>query len=253
MSEAGQGRSPVGVVISARRQFRSRRRIRRRRTARPVAVLLAVAVLVTGGVWVALNSSLVEVREVTVDGTSRLSVGEVLHAADVRRGESLFRLDPGAIAARVARLRPVAHVEVSRRWPHGVVIHVVERVPFAVVRGASGAVLLDRSGMAFAAVTTAPAGLVDVTLGAVVPGAGDADAKAAMTALGALPAKVRERVVRLRAPTPYDVSLQLRGGRMVVWGSAAGSARKAVVLAAMLRRPARVYDVSTPDIVVTRG
>jgi cell division protein FtsQ len=39
----------------------------------------------------------------------------------------------------------------------------------------------------------------------------------------------------------------------VVWGSADDSDRKAAVVVALMRRDAKVYDVSAPDSPVTQG
>ena len=50
------------------------------------------------------------------------------------------------------------------------------------------------------------------------------------------------------------ISLVLRDGRVVVWGSAEQSEDKAAVLAALLRaRDAQRYDVSVPGQPVTSG
>jgi cell division protein FtsQ len=240
------------AVVNATRRLRARRWAGRRRALRPLLMLAVVIALVAGIGWVALNSSLLEVRQVTVEGTSRLSAQQVLNAAGVRRGESLFRLDPGVIAARVARLPAVASVSVHREWPHGVLIAVVERTPVARVAVGSEAALVDRTGVAFATVPTPPAGLVPLTLGAPLSAAGASDARAAVAIYESLPLPVRRQVAGLRAPSPYDVSFSLRDGRTVVWGSPVGSARKVQVLRALLRRKAHVYDVSTPSVVVTR-
>jgi cell division protein FtsQ len=219
---------------------------------RTALLLLAGVAVVVGTGWVALNSSLVAVREVTVEGTSRLSVGQVLDAAAVRGGESLFALDPDGVARRVERLPAVASVDVNRDWPHRVVITVTERRPVAVVTEDGKATLLDASGVAFAHVDHAPAGLVPVTLGAPVVDAGADDARAAMAVLRSLPARVRRQVAELHADSPEHVFFELRNGRQVVWGSAADGARKSTVLVALLHRTAAVYDVSTPEVVVTR-
>jgi cell division protein FtsQ len=240
------------AVVSVTSRLRDRRRAERAHTVRTVLLLVAAAAVVAGTGWVALNSSLVAVREVTVEGTSRLSVGEVLAAADVPGGRSLFRVDPGEIAPRVERLPAVGSVTVTRDWPHRVRIEVVERQPVAVVEEPDGATLLDATGVAFARVASPPPGLVPVTLGGPAGAAGADDARAAMAVLRALPAQVRRQVDQLRAPSPVSVSLDLEGGRRVVWGSAEDGDRKATILLALLRRPAQVYDVSTPDVVVTR-
>lgn len=240
------------AVVSVTSRLRERRRAERVHTVRTL-VLVAVALAVVAGTgWVALNSSLVAVREVTVEGTSRLSVAQVLAAADVRGGQSLFRVDPAAVAARVRRLPAVGAVDVTREWPHRVVISVTERRPAAVVAESGGATLLDATGVPFARVDHAPPGLVPVSLGAPARGDGADEARAAMAVLAELPARVRRQVEQVRAPSPISVSLDLRGGRRVVWGSPADSGRKVTILLALLRRPAQVYDVSTPDVVVTR-
>jgi cell division protein FtsQ len=220
----------------------------RRRTV--VLVTLAVVVTVAAGGWVALTSF--GVRTVTVEGTSRLSVAAVVRAAAIHRGDSLFRLDPAAVAHRVSALPVVAHVDVRRHWPHGVVISVTERTPVGVVRQPVGVVLLDATGAPFATQAVAPPGLVDVQLNAPVPGAGEPAARAAMQVLGALPTTMRQRIAEVQAPSALAVTLLLRGGRTVVWGSPAHSARKVVVLRTVWHRHATVYDVSTPQVVVTR-
>jgi cell division protein FtsQ len=243
--------SARSVVVNAQRRFQSRRR---RLPAPLLIVAAAVVALVVGG-WLVANSSLVDVREVTVEGTSRLTTEQVLDAARVTGGGSLVLLDSAAIERRVARLRPVAAVTVTRHWPHDVVIRVVERRPVAVVNSPGQPMLLDATGVAFA-----PAGaghdagqaLVEVQVDEPVPGAGETDARAAMQVLATLPPTLRSRVTEMRAPTPSQVRLQLRDGRTVVWGSPTDNATKVAVLRSLLRRDARFYDVSTPDVVVTR-
>jgi cell division protein FtsQ len=213
-----------------------------------------VALIVVGGTgWFLANSSVFALRYVTVEGTSRLTPTEVLSAAAVRQGSSLVRLDPGAVARRVERLAPVANASVARRWPHGLVIRVTERRPVGVVVTSSGAELLDAAGVAFAAVASAPHGLVTVDVSAPVPGAGEPAARTAMQVLAELPVPVRRQVTSVVAHSVNLVSVRLRDGRLVIWGSAAESATKAAVLRTLMRRPARVYDVSTPSVAVTRG
>ena len=101
-----------------------------------------MALLGLGG-WFLANSSLFALRYVTVEGTSRLTVAQVLDAAHVQQGSSLVRLDTGAIARRVDALAPVRRALVTRNWPHGLVIRVTERTPAAVAIGPGGDVLLD--------------------------------------------------------------------------------------------------------------
>lgn len=67
-----------------------------------------------------------------------------------------------------------------------------------------------------------------------------------------LPAEVRTVLTGVRATTPDDVTLTLRSGMTVVWGSAEQSALKAIVLsAAMVKNPnAASIDVTSPHVAV---
>ena len=77
---------------------------------------------------------------------------------------------------------------------------------------------------------------------------------AAVAVLLALPAELLARVDSVTATTRDDVTLVLTGvGQAVRWGSAEDAALKAQVLAALLTRPASVYDVSAPLAPTTRA
>jgi cell division protein FtsQ len=247
----------VSVVLRAERAFGDRRRARRhqairRRFVRPVVVIAVVVTAAGGGVWAAWSSPLLAVQTVTIKGTSRLTPAEVRAAAGVPIGRSLLRLDPGSIQARVARLPAVRTVTVDRDWPHRLVITVTERRPVAVVSAGGRTELLDAAGVAFATVDAAPRGLLPIVLGAPVPGPGDADAHAALAVWSELPASLRTTVIGIDAASPADVALRLRGRRTVVWGDPTQAARKLAVLRALMAQRASTYDVSTPDVPVTK-
>ena len=216
-----------------------------------LGVVVGIALGATG--WFLVNSSLFALHYVTVQGTSRLTPTEVLNAASVREGTSLVRLNPGAVAHRVEQLPQVADAVVSRRWPHGLLIHVIERKPAAFVMSAGRAELIDVTGVAFASVGSAPPGLVKVEVSAPVPGPGAAAASTAMRVLTELPSQVRARVSSVSARSVDNVTVKLTDGTTVIWGSAADATTKAAVLQTLMRRSAQVYDVSTPSVAVTRG
>src|SRR5207244_11600732 len=74
-----------------------------------------------------------KVGTVDVRGTARVPTARVLAAAAVEPGTSLFRLDPRAIAGRVAAIPEIRRADVVREFPDRVVISVEERRPFTLV------------------------------------------------------------------------------------------------------------------------
>lgn len=254
---------------STERRFAQRARRRRWLSLRPLLIGIALAGLIALAGWVVLGSTLLAVHTVTVTGEHRLSAATVTKAALVPADKPLARLDTGAIQRRVEVLPQVKTATVERVWPSSVRITVVERTPAAVAqRPGKPLALIDSTGVLFADVDTAPAGLPVLSL--ATPGPADPATVAALAVAAALPDKVRSTVTLVSAPTPASVTLTLTGGLSVVWGDAANSARKAQAMAALLKTIANqpvvldrhgrpiptkkptVLDVSDPSVVTSR-
>jgi len=231
----------------AREQTRAQRR--RRILARVLlAALLAGLLLATAG-WLLLRSSVFALDRVVVTGLERLGPAQVQQQAAVRPGTPLVRVDTDAVAARVARLPAVRTVAVDRDWPGTLRVAVRERTPVAVRAVGSSWALVDRSGVVFDTVDRRPRRLPVVS---APVDEGPAALLATLDVLDALPLPVREQVRDVRAATPDSVTVRLSRDRTVVWGSSERAQRKAAVLAVLLTRKARVYDVSAPDTPTTR-
>ena len=125
---AGDGARPRRAPRPPRRARRHRpggRRLLRRHWKAVFFGLTAVAI--AGAMaWALYGSTLLVVRLVRVSGTGKaISVGQVLAAARVPRGQPLIRVDTGAIAHRVAQLRQVQSAQVSKDWPATLVMFTV--------------------------------------------------------------------------------------------------------------------------------
>lgn len=243
---AGRPVAVAGPRLAAKKaaERRDRRATQLRRTAWVAAAVGPLALLG----WLVLGSSLLAVRTVAVTGVHRLSVAQVLAAADVPPGRPLARLDTGSVARRVGSLDPVLHVTVTRAWPHGLRVSVIERIPVVAVPRGGQLELLDGSGHDVARVRTS--GLLDLAV--AHPSPTDPSTRAALTVLRALPSAVRRQVRSLAAPSPEQVELVLSGRRRVVWGGVSGSTAKVAELVVLLRLPGHIYDVSAPGVVTRR-
>lgn len=233
-----------------RRRFARRQWARRWRAWRWVLAAVAVLALVVGVGWLFYGSSELAVEKVTVTGTSYLDADQVRKAADIRLGEPLARVDLDAVANRVGVLAPVKSVDVTRSWPHGISIAVTERQAVAVVDVGGVPRAMDDEGELFREYATAPADLPVVRTGADADNVARAEAA---KVLAALPDALVQRLDHLEVASVDEITLVLRDGRVVVWGSAEDSAQKAEVLAVLLKQPARQYDVSVPGQPTTRS
>lgn len=241
------GRKPGREAAAARR---TRRRFARRQWARRwlslryVLAFLLVLVLVGTSVYLVLFSTTLQVKRVEVVGNSLLSDSRVREVADVPVGAQLALVDLGRADARVGSLAEVESVDVTRTWPDVVRIDVVERTAVAVVELAGRLRGLDPDGVVFRDYKTVPKGMPRVRAGA---SAGTDALREAATVVSALPDDLVTRVDHVEVATVDQISLVLRDGREVLWGSAQESELKAEVVDKLLTaQKAPYYDVSVP-------
>jgi cell division protein FtsQ len=227
----------------ARRRFARRQWARRWLTWRPVLAVAALVAVCAGGSWLLFFSSALTVDTVRVEGSGVLAQSEVRRVAAVPLGTPLASVPLDAIAARVEGLAPVASVDVSRSWPDAVRIAVVERKAVAVVERDGVLRGLDDEGVVFRTFPAQPAGLPLVRMAA---GTRTEALAEAASVIDALPTDLAARVDHVAVDTVDSISLRLRNGREIFWGSADGSATKAEVVEVLLEQKASVYDVSVP-------
>jgi cell division protein FtsQ len=224
---------PVTEAAARRSRRASARRQWGRRWLRwkPVLAVVVLVVAVVGGVWLVWFSQALAVTDVRVTGTDDLPSAEVLDAAGVTDGTPLARVDVDSVRTRVQAIADVREATVTREWPHTVVIEVAEREPVAVVDIGGRLRALDQEGVVFDSYRSAPGDLPRVT---TQSGAGREALEEAAAVVSALPDDLATRVDHVEVATVDQVSLALRDGRTVVWGSADDSDLKAEVLVAML-------------------
>lgn len=219
----------------------TRRRAVRRRW---VAVLVVVSVLAAG--YVLVFTSLLGVRSVEVSGVKRLTRAEVLRLADIPQRRAMLRIDTDEVEQRLVSLPEVRSVAVSRSWPSTIEVEIVERSPVAYFRAADGIRLVDQFGVPFHRQRRVPMKLPELELAKV--SSADPTTRAVTAVLTGVPASIRKKITKAGARTPGSVEFTLDGGKTVRWGDTAQLDRKARVLVALLTRPGRTYDVSSPEL-----
>ncbi len=207
-------RMPKVVSAAPRLQAKAQaeRHDRRMTALRRIAWALAAVVPLAVLGWVVLGTSLLGVSKVLVSGEHRLTAEQVQSAADVPKGTPLARIDTSAVARRVRALDAVASVTVTRSWPNTLKVTVIERTAAVAVQDGAKYDLLDSTGVQFDGASAPPRGVVRLQA------TGDART-AALTVLTGLPTQLRRAVWIVRAASPQEVSLVLRGNRVIVWGS----------------------------------
>lgn len=232
-----------------RRRFARRQWARRWVSLRYVVALLLMLALVGTAVWLFLFSAVLSVKKVEVSGVEHLTESDVRRIADVAVGEQLALVDLDRSRRRVGSMAEVKDVDVTRAWPDTVEIAVTERTAVAVVELAGRIRGLDSEGVVFRDYRRVPPGMPRVR---AVSSTGTDALKEAATIVSALPADLAAKVDHVEVETVDQVTLVLRDGRQVLWGSAEDSEQKAAVVAVLLGEKGRVFDVSVPGSPTSR-
>lgn len=216
----------------------------RRRRMIWITSLSALVLLVLGSV-AAAYSPLFAVQRITIEGAVALDQAALQEALSDQVGRPLPRVDHSEVKAALVAFPLIETYTIEARPPHDLIVRIRERTPIGVVRSDAGFTTVDPAGVVLATGEAQPEGqpLIDARGGVSSPAF-----EAIGQVLRTLPDEVHALVAEARATTADDVTLILHDGTQVLWGSAADSVRKAIVLRAAPDGHA-YYDVSSPGSV----
>jgi len=255
--------APPVVSTSSVARFAERARARRNLARRQVVVVAASVLALGALVWLLFFSPVLALDPalVQVEGAGTVvAVDQVVDVVDAHAGTPLPRLDTVRLRDEVLDVPGVREARVTRDWPKGLAVVLVAREPVAAVpeqtgdstHPAPGYALLDMDGVQVGRVDAAPEGLpvVDVPVG------DKRTLTAVLSVLQLLPADLLAQVADVSAHTQDTVTMKLRDGVEVDWGSAHQTPLKIAVLTALRASPqaagATVIDVSAPRLPITR-
>jgi len=187
----------------------------------------SIALLVVAGA-AATRTPLFAVRHVEITGMSTLTRRAVLETAGIHTGSNVFQLDASAAEGALLTDPWVREASITRDLPGTVRIVVTERLPVGTTEDGSvvasdGVTLPGAARRGLPSIRTSPDTLA-----------------ATAGALGAIPAAALPQVDSIRSDPadgpdgPDGMELTLRGGTVVIYGSAESVEEKGAALASLL-------------------
>jgi len=141
---------PVTVDrISRSRNVRKSPLNRKRPNLKALLFLFLTSAVLSGGVSFALQTPMLLVREVRIEGVRLTDRAEVQRAAKSALGCNIIALRTGPIAGAIRRLPEVASVRLARSFPGRISVRVRERKPEAVVSNHTACCMVQADCLAF--------------------------------------------------------------------------------------------------------
>jgi cell division protein FtsQ len=224
---------------------------------RILAGVLVVSCALAGGFLWLRDSSLVAVRDVFISGV-RSSEGPQIRSAlrNAALDMTTLHVREDALRAAVAQYPSIKGFEVDADLPHKLTIRVRERVAVAAIQGGGAKVAAASDGLVLRGMRAR--GLPTLRVRSVPTGERVTDRRTlgALGVAAGAPPELRDRVVRLWSG-PRGLTLDLRAGPDLVFGSGADAARKWAaalrVLAAPSSAGATYLDLRVPERVAAGG
>jgi len=187
------------------------------------------------------------VRVVVVEG-NKVAYADSIVERSGAMGESIFTLDTGAVAQRVAQHPAVASASVHAELPDTIVVNVTERIPVLVWQTGQDTVLVDERGGVIASGDDKSLPRVIQTSG-TSPAAGDHVPSDIVQAATYLWKQMGSSLTALGYDSTTGLTAQLSGGRTVVLGSGDQIPLKMSVVSAALKMSETWsrLDVRQPD------
>ena len=234
---------------------------RRRNLLLGVSAVVAVLALVMG---VALFSPALAVKQVVFDGQKLVGEDILQAAVSPILSKPLPQVTESEVQELLAPVIQVKSARIEAKPPSTLVVHIVERVPVALLKNDSEYLLVDQDGVELGS-TKDPAKVALPLIDGGKAAIGNDTFRAITAVLANLPQPILAQLANASAKSPDAVELKLADGRMVIWGNPSDMELKAEVLGALLNAPpptpepgkpapvpAKVFDVSAPRHPVTR-
>ncbi|MGI8780004.1 MAG: cell division protein FtsQ/DivIB [Solirubrobacteraceae bacterium] len=218
--------------------------------------LLALAGLALGWLWFR-DSAFATVERVTITGSGSSEQAQVREAlTTAASGMSTLRVDNESLDEAVEPFSSVARLRIRPDFPHELRIEVIEHEPVATVASGASSVPATGGGLLLDGVRADDLPVVASSAPLTDGRVRDRRALAALTVAGAAPPELRARSERLYYG-PAGMTLDLRDGPELIFGSAGEARSKWLAAARVLAEPssagATYLDLRVPKLVAAGG
>lgn len=229
-------------VSNVRSLNRKRRQKNRKRLLIGIVIFALAAVLI----YVAYFSTLLTVKKITVIGNSIATSISIASESEIQIGTQLARVNSDEVNQNLSDIPSIDQVEVRRVWPNEIILVVTERVAIGTIKVAGHWEFVDQNGVAYGKTFNQPKDLMVF----------DVKQKLARVEVAKIyknaPAWLISQIKSIGANSRDNVKIGLSDNRTVIFGDSSRIERKLAVLKVLLTKKARIYDVSAPDVPVTR-
>lgn len=109
--------------------------------------IYAFILLVILFIYICISSSIFELKQIDVDGNSKITKSEIIKIGDIETGKNIFKYNLNDVEKKLLVNPYIKYVKVSRKFPDKLVITIKENSEYAIIKEGASYIYIGENGL----------------------------------------------------------------------------------------------------------
>ncbi|WP_290062305.1 cell division protein FtsQ/DivIB [Paraclostridium bifermentans] len=109
--------------------------------------IYAFILLVILFIYICISSSIFELKQIDVDGNSKITKSDIIKIGDIETGKNIFKYNLNDVEKKLLVNPYIKYVKVSRRFPDKLVITIKENSEYAIIKEGASYIYIGENGL----------------------------------------------------------------------------------------------------------
>lgn len=109
--------------------------------------IYAFILLVILFIYICISSSIFELKQIDVDGNSKITKSNIIKIGDIETGKNIFKYNLNDVEKKLLVNPYIKYVKVSRKFPDKLVITIKENSEYAIIKEGASYIYIGENGL----------------------------------------------------------------------------------------------------------
>ncbi|WGX75876.1 FtsQ-type POTRA domain-containing protein [Paraclostridium bifermentans] len=98
-------------------------------------------------IYICISSSIFELKQINVDGNSKITKSDIIKIGDIETGKNIFKYNLNDVEKKILGNPYIKYVKVSRKFPNKLVITIKENSEYAIIKEGASYIYIGENGL----------------------------------------------------------------------------------------------------------
>lgn len=109
--------------------------------------IYAFILLVILFIYICISSSIFELKQIDVDGNSKITKSDIIKIGDIETGKNIFKYNLNDVEKKLLVNPYIKYVKVSRKFPDKLVLTIKENSEYAIIKEGASYIYIGENGL----------------------------------------------------------------------------------------------------------